>query len=54
MKIYNELLAEQYELEERIAIMHYDGGLPLEEARRKATEALRDAQGEMFEGEEPK
>ena len=30
------LTDEQYELYERIAIMHFDGGLSLSEAERKA------------------
>jgi len=42
---------ERYAIEERAAIMEFDGGLTREEALRKATEAARQGQGELFDGD---
>jgi hypothetical protein len=44
---------EQYEIDERAAIMEFDGGLPLEEADRKARAALADPQGDLFDVRPP-
>ena len=38
---------QQFEIDERAAIMEFDGGLPHEEAERKARESLMSAQGEL-------
>ena len=36
------------DIQERAAIMHYDGGVPWDEALRRAEAEFADAQGQLF------